>query len=47
LDKDFIKQVSGDPSNEPDLVWIRGQLFDLTTNQLKEPIINISSEIDH
>jgi len=47
LDKSFIKQVAGDTTQEPDLLWIRGQLFNSATKQLKEPVINISSEVDH
>jgi len=27
LDESFIKQVAGDTAQEPDLLWIRGQLF--------------------
>ena len=47
LDESFIKQVAGDTAQEPDLLWIRGPLFNPATKQLKEPVINIFSEVDH
>jgi len=33
--------------HERDLVWIRGHLFDPSTNDLEERIINVASEFDH
>jgi len=32
LDESFIKQVGGDTAQEPDSLWIRGQLFHPATN---------------
>jgi len=47
LDESFIKQIAGDTTEEPDFLWIRGQLFNPATKQLKEPVINIFSEVHH
>jgi len=47
FDRTIIEQVAGNPMQEPDSVSIREKFFNPRTHELKEPVINIASEVDH